>query len=542
MTLQEEIQSLEHVPADRKITGQKFSHLLNSNNKIPCSRDLRLLIPGLDTVREISNILSQDECNSIISVSSSSTEGFSRPTAFNPEARDCQRIHTVDKEMSTILISRLKPYLPEIVKIDGVRWQLSRFTHHWRYVRYHPGGHFSPHYDGVKMSAKPIPCMTIFTVQIYLNGRESFSGGSTRFYADYKPQRLVSHEIPYGHVSDFHAYSEKEGRLYVCTPETGKALIFNHALNTLHDGEPVSKGTKFIMRGDILYTAHSKDVQLLPSINRSESLTVTELSARHWCPVTASKHGTRNHIGEVWYCVCATDKHGAMIEGNPKHECWHNEELTDEMRHESFHSKQPKPDGVKPKLLVLLSGKRTVGKDFIADLLDCAFSSHGFTVYRSALGNVNKKLYAEKFGIEVERLFNDRDFKETHRAAMIEHHKQLNAADPEWCLMTVLEAASGSDIMILSDLRTSKDLNWFKNQEIPVMLLRITASNDARKDRGWVPCPLKDALFTETDLDSYNNWTACWDNSDNSGNGKLLLQTWIEFTVLPRMVAILHKT
>ena len=124
---------------------------------------------------------------------------------------------------------------------------------------------------------------------------------------------------------------------------------------------------------------------------------------------------------------------------------------------------------------------------------------------------------------------------------MIEHRKQLNTAHPEWCLKTVLKSAPGSDIMILSDLRTIEDLNWFKNQEIAVMLLRITANDDARKDRGWVPCPIKGALFTEAALDSYNDWTACWDNSDNSGNGKLLLQTWIEFTVLPRMVAILHK-
>ena len=189
-----------------------------------------------------------------------------------------------------------------------------------------------------------------------------------------------------------------------------------------------------------------------------------------------------------------------------------------------------------PKLLVLLSGKRASGKDYVANLLDKAFSERGFKVCRTALGNINKQIYANLVGIEVEQLLNDRAFKEEHRVAMIEHHTKRNADDPEWCLKLVFQKAVDSDIMILSDLRTFADLIWFQKQKIPLILLRINASDSARKERGWDPSPVKDMLHTETNLDKFKEWSACVDNSDNTENGILKLQNWIDMTVMPKVM------
>lgn len=527
---------------DRSITKQTFSHLLaTGHDKELGNKNFRIVVPGIDTVREISKILSSDECNAIIKATSESAEGFTRPTAFSTDARDCQRIHTVDKAMSDIMMSRLKPYLPEVVKIDGVRWRLSRFTHHWRYVRYYPGGHFSPHYDGVKMSATPVPCMSVFTVQIYLNGMESFTGGSTRFFPDYEPNRLVSHDIKYGHVSKFDPYSEGDTRIFPVEPEAGKALVFNHALNTLHDGSAVIEGTKFIMRGDILYTAVPEDQHLLPTIADCENSNTLKVRHRHWCPITASKHGTRNHVGEVWYCVCATDQHGALVDGDEHDgECWHSNDKSGATNINEIDASKllDLPSQQRPKVLILFSGKRAVGKDHIANLLNDTLSKQGLKVCRTALGNVNKQAYAQKVGIDVNRLMTDRAFKEEHRVAMINHHTQRNAEDPEWCLKNIFDQASHSDVLILSDLRTHEDLCWFKRQGIPTVLLRITATDVARKEHGWDPCQVKDMLHTETELDSYTEWTACWDNSNDSNDGATLLQIWIVLTVVPRIVSV----
>ena len=44
-------------------------------------------------------------------------------------------------------------------------------------------------------------------------------------------------------------------------PQTGTALIFNH--DTLHEGEPVSSGTKYIIRTEIMY--RRVDTEMIPN-------------------------------------------------------------------------------------------------------------------------------------------------------------------------------------------------------------------------------------------------------------------------------------
>ena len=550
----------EKANGEKQIIEKTFSHLLLKNYKedqqlqqqqLLGKRELRFVVPDSDTVREITNILTKDECNAIIDATSSCTDGsggFSQPTAFSKEHRDCNRIHTVDKAMSDLMMPRLCPYLPEIVTIDGARWRLSRFTHHWRYVRYYPGGHFSPHYDGAKMTMEPKPCISVFTVQIYLNAGEDFTGGSTRFYPDYKPNCMESHEIKYGHVSKFDPFTTNYRRFEVA-PETGKALVFNHVFNTLHDGAPVLTGKKFIMRGDILYTVLPEDQHLLPPVTQSVNSDRQNLQQRLWCPFTASKHGTRNHVGEVWYCACANDKHGATLEGGGG-KCWHRNdddnivgeklELVKDIDEKSLSLKSNNDE--QPKVLVLISGKRGVGKDYISDLLrSIMVEDEGLRVHRTALGNMNKRLYAESAGIDLDRLMSDRAFKESHRIAMVAHHTEMNKRDPEWCVKAVLKSAQGHDIMILSDLRTYEDLKWFKSQKIPIVVLRISASDAVRSKRGWDPCPIKDTLNTEVSLDEYVGWTACWDNSLDTETGNELLKVWLKHTVIPRVKKLLQE-
>ena len=386
------------------------------------------------------------------------------------------------------------------------------------------------------MSVQPTPCISVFTVQIYLNAEEDFTGGSTRFYPDYKPDRLASHEIKYGHVSKFDPFTANYRRFEV-SPKTGKALVFNHVFNTLHDGAPVLTGTKFIMRGDILYTVLPEDQHLLPSINDDEA---DNLQQRLWCPFTAMKHGTRNHVGEVWYCACANDKHGATLE-NSEGKCWHindNENVLEKAKNinEKSFSSKTEDDVEMPKVLVLVSGKRGAGKDYISDLLQSILiKQQDIKVHRTALGNMNKRLYAESVGIDLKRLMSDRAFKESHRIAMIAHHTEKNKQDPEWCVKETLKGAINHDVMVLSDLRTWEDLEWFKSQNIPIVTLRIRASDAIRIQRGWDPCPIKDSLNTEVGLDEFVGWTACWDNSSDTKNGNNLLREWIVNTVIPRL-------
>ena len=510
-----------------------LSHLLVGQSRATSSESLeprfRFLIPGSNKVRLVRGLLSGSESKSLIQAVENL--GFSTNAAFDKSVRTCERCHTVDSGMSDIVMSRLKSYLPEIVHIDSVRWRLKRFTHHWRYIKYLPQGHFVPHYDGAKMLLYPAPAISCFTVQIYLN--DDFEGGNTRFYSDYEPVRYASHDIPRGEVNKFKPSSPPTHEV---KPETGCVLLFDHVNNVLHDGAEVKSGVKYIMRGDVLYEAFPEDVhKLLNHVSTKDPKTL------HWCPETAIKYGTRNYVGEVWLCDCAKDGHGSEI---PNSEAYSSpkEDLSEENSDQEEEKVNPTSraealndlpeEDLQPLIYILVSGKRASGKDYITNLLYEALIAQDISVHRAALGRINKRSYAESVGIDAIRLENDREFKESHRLAMVAHHAARNAEDPEWCLRIVKDNAkqANAKVLLLSDLRTLQDLAWFKQQPGEVVLLRITASDEARKLRGWEPCLKKDSLHTEIELDSFFDWTACWDNSDSSQEGNQLLHEWIEKT------------
>jgi prolyl 4-hydroxylase len=86
-----------------------------------------------------------------------------------------------------------------------------------RFYRYGPGQRFAPHTDGC--FRRPNGDESLFTVMVYLN--EPTEGGETRF----------------------------ENATVV--PVVGLALIFDHYL--LHEGAPVLKGKKYVLRTDAMY-------------------------------------------------------------------------------------------------------------------------------------------------------------------------------------------------------------------------------------------------------------------------------------------------
>lgn len=477
-------------------------------------RRLRMVHLGDDLsghVRVVERLLSPTECKALID--EAAAHGFSRPGQFDASTRDCKRLHTIDSEISCEMMHRLRGYLPEIVLIDGARFQLHRFTHHWRYVKYDEGGHFRPHYDGAKMMPYEISC---FTVQIYLN--DDFEGGKTRFYMDYDAHRAASHDIEDGKGCHFHPTGAPT---HAVSPATGSALIFSHVNNVLHDGEPVRAGVKYIMRGDVLYSAVPEDIPIL----QNPTLPPDQLM---FCESTALRRGTRNFVGQVWLCACGVDGHGKR--------CYEHREDTLEPRKEV-------PVSPVRIHLVLISGKRACGKDHVADMLQEALSEKGLSVSRVALGSINKQAYANATGVDLSRLLTDRQFKEMHRSRMVEFHAQKNTDDPEWCLAQVWKAATEAeaDVLLLSDLRTNADLDFFRRKArmhgaAHLTLVRVDASDDARIARGWVPDCYKDARHTEVELDTLAGWSACVDNSDNSEVGHQALLQWISHTALPRIL------
>lgn len=455
-------------------------------------------------IQEIPGFLSEQECNAFMQFANK--KGYQKPNFGN--ARVCERLHTVNETLSTWVMDKLKESLPSVVEVDGVRWGISRFTHHWRYVHYTPGGHFAPHYDGSKML--PWKEMSVFTVQIYLN--QGFTGGNTRFYMDFAPNRMTPKQVEYGEVAKF---NPENPPTHAVNPQTGSALVFNHTENTLHDGEPVTEGEKFILRGDVLYSALEEDRPLLENSTIPPHL-------RMWSNEAAKRGDTKTYVGEIWHCQCGDDLCGVK-QMSPQSE--------------------KRVKALSAPRVILLSGKRAAGKDFVADKIQKLFEKFNFNVHRTALGELNKKLYAEKNNLDITQ-FEDRAFKEEHRIAMVKHHTEMDEMNPEWAVKTVLKEAKNkeADILIVSDVRRLKDLQWYQNNSTtPPLVLRIDASFETRVKRGLDPNPIKDQLPTEVELDEYEAWTARFDNSDTSDASAKKVEEWVNSAVVLPVVLDLSR-
>jgi hypothetical protein len=86
---------------------------------------------------------------------------------------------------------------------------------------YDPGQRFAPHMEC--SFQRDNGEQSQFTFLVYLN--DNFEGGATAFH-------------------------ESRASLRV-TPEQGKALVFSH--RQLHEGMPVMRGRKYILRTDVMY-------------------------------------------------------------------------------------------------------------------------------------------------------------------------------------------------------------------------------------------------------------------------------------------------
>ncbi|KAG7173852.1 phosphomevalonate kinase-like [Homarus americanus] len=73
-------------------------------------------------------------------------------------------------------------------------------------------------------------------------------------------------------------------------------------------------------------------------------------------------------------------------------------------------------------------------------------------------------------------------------------------------------------------MRRQSDLSWFKQHYGECLYtVRITASEEVRKQRGWVFTPGIDDAESECDLDNMTDWDQEVDNSNDPGKVDELL-------------------
>ncbi|KAG7469481.1 hypothetical protein MATL_G00129420 [Megalops atlanticus] len=165
-----------------------------------------------------------------------------------------------------------------------------------------------------------------------------------------------------------------------------------------------------------------------------------------------------------------------------------------------------------PKLILLFSGKRKSGKDYITDLIHKRLGSEVCCILR--LSAPLKEQYARERGLDYEELLGSGQYKEQYRADMIAWGERRRTQDPGFFCRLVTRGAT-QPVWIVSDARRLSDLQWFW-REYPSQsrCVRVEASEDTRRDRGWEFTPGIDDAESECGLDHgvHFDWVICNDS------------------------------
>mmetsp|Transcript_50333 Transcript_50333/g.93064 ORF Transcript_50333/g.93064 Transcript_50333/m.93064 type:complete len:224 (-) Transcript_50333:16-687(-) len=181
------------------------------------------------------------------------------------------------------------------------------------------------------------------------------------------------------------------------------------------------------------------------------------------------------------------------------------------------------------KLLIAVSGKRASGKDYLSTLIleEVQKKIAGVKLKRLAFADQCKHEFAAREGLEVEKLLGDREYKEKHRARMTEFYLQTVASDPKHFIASVVDAArcffidSGDApaLCVISDLRHAAEVPYVRSAEMreltdAIILTRVHADDEIRRQRGWEPDAEKDSSSTECDLDTFQSFAWVLENHD----------------------------
>ncbi|KAG4066544.1 hypothetical protein HA402_007180 [Bradysia odoriphaga] len=174
----------------------------------------------------------------------------------------------------------------------------------------------------------------------------------------------------------------------------------------------------------------------------------------------------------------------------------------------------------KPKLIILFSGKRKAGKDFIAAALLAKLGESVAEIIR--ISEPIKKHWAKKMELSVEELLGCGPLKEQHRKDMIVWSDKVRAQMPTFFCLDAFKSAK-KPITIVSDVRRRTDMDYFTSLNIPVLAVRINASDEERTKRGFVFTEGIDDVASECDLDDFDDWDFVI-NNDVESNADSIFQ------------------
>jgi predicted 2-oxoglutarate/Fe(II)-dependent dioxygenase YbiX len=192
----------------------------------------------------VENVLTPEECDRWIAETEVAGYGQALVNIGNgrqkliTDIRNNSRCMTDDEIRADELWNRIKYFIPQ--QVPGIDSTMipRELGDRLRFLRYDPGEYFAPHCDGCyprPENHSKYGDVSHLTFQLYLN--ENFEGGTTRFYYS-------------RHETDGH---------FDIVPKKGLVCIFDHQM--YHSGEMVTKGRKYAMRTDVMFTPVARRTQ-----------------------------------------------------------------------------------------------------------------------------------------------------------------------------------------------------------------------------------------------------------------------------------------
>lgn len=165
-------------------------------------------------------------------------------------------------------------------------------------------------------------------------------------------------------------------------------------------------------------------------------------------------------------------------------------------------------------MIYLVSGKRASGKDTFCSLLDEKLGGKCRVI---ALADAPKKAFCERENLDFSRFMSDRAYKEMYRKQFIDFAEGAKLRDKYiWC-KTAIEGTEVFDNIVISDLRYPIELHFFR-KFFPekFVTIRIEASDEIRKSRGWNYTAVVDEHISETGMDDIDfDYVIRNDTNDN---------------------------
>lgn len=188
------------------------------------------------------------------------------------------------------------------------------------------------------------------------------------------------------------------------------------------------------------------------------------------------------------------------------------------------------------KTVIMVSGKRTCGKDTITGILNKIAISKGLSVSTVSFAGFFKECYCDNTGAELNRLLTDYKYKEDKRSDMLQYFTKIREEKGHdfFCNKVIDNITkSNFDICVISDLRLTNDLKIISkyNDKINFILIRVNSKIESRKKRGWTHKEC-DNDPTETDLDTYDKFDKIFDNDGTIEDLEIVVKKWFDSIVI----------